>query len=107
MVSKTTGFDLENSHFTGFETATKFTDVTDLTVKNNSWSNVAWDAMIIGSVHNALFQNNDISLNVPGGRKHTDGMQFYNIGSKVSFERRYDPRQHDRDAQLLRATAST
>ena len=36
--------------------------------------------MIVGGVRNALFAENDISLNNPAGRRHTDAMQFYNNG---------------------------
>ena len=36
--------------------------------------------MIVGGVHKAVFAGNDISLNTPSGRGHTDGMQFYNTG---------------------------
>ncbi len=79
-VNNTKDFTLENNHVTGFATAIKLSSITGLTVEGNSISNTSWDAMIVGGVHNALFANNDISLDTPSGRKHTDGMQFYNNG---------------------------
>ena len=79
-VNNSDDFSLLNNHITGFATAVKLSSISGLTVSNNDISNVAWDAMIVGGVHNALFAGNDISLNTPNGRKHTDGMQFYNNG---------------------------
>ena len=37
--------------------------------------------MIIGHVHAATISGNSISLKVPNGTKHTDGIQFYNTGT--------------------------
>ncbi len=73
-------FTLENSTLRDFNVASYFEDQSDLVVRNNTLSNIAWDAMIVGGVHRALFEDNDIDLHVKKGTKHTDGIQFWNTG---------------------------
>jgi hypothetical protein len=55
--------------------------IDNLTISDNSLSNIRYDGMIIGKVHGATVSGNSISLNVPSGTSgavHTDGIQFYN-----------------------------
>lgn len=71
-------FTLENSELRDFNVASYFHDQSDLVIRNNTLTNVAWDAMIVGGVHGAVIEGNDIDLNVAKGTKHTDGIQFWN-----------------------------
>lgn len=77
-ISNNRGFTLENSQVTDFQTGLWIGGNTDVTIRGNSISNISLDGMIVGRVHDAVFANNTIDLNVPAGTKHTDGMQFYN-----------------------------
>ena len=46
-------FTLENSTLRDFNVASYFEDQSDLVVRNNTLTNIAWDAMIVGGVHQA------------------------------------------------------
>jgi hypothetical protein len=69
-----------NNNISGFATAMALSNIDGLTVQSNDFHGASWDAMIVGGVRHALFAENDISLNIPAGRGHTDAMQFYNNG---------------------------
>jgi hypothetical protein len=77
-VNKSDGITVTNTDVSDFQTGFWLGSITDLTVQNNNLSNIHLDGMLVGFVHDALFAGNVVSLNVPGGVKHTDGMQFYN-----------------------------
>ncbi|MFO1144170.1 MAG: right-handed parallel beta-helix repeat-containing protein [Amaricoccus sp.] len=77
-VNKMEGFTLENSHIEGFTTGSWLGATTGLTVRNNTYTDISLDGMMVGGIHDGLIQGNDIDLNVPAGTKHTDGIQFYN-----------------------------
>ena len=95
-VNNTDDFTLVNNNVTGFATAIKLSSITGLTVQGNAITNTSWDAMIVGGVHNALFADNDIDLNIPSGRgAHRRHAVLQYRGQPP--ERRHDPRQHDRD----------
>jgi hypothetical protein len=71
---------LVGNHVEGFATQFQLSDIDGLTVQGNVMTNASWDAMISGNVHHATYADNDITLNIPKGRLHTDGMQFYENG---------------------------
>ena len=71
---------LSGSTLAGFRTGTYLMNVTGLEVKDNTISGIALDAMIVGKVHETVISGNSISLHVPVGTKHTDGIQFWNTG---------------------------
>ena len=85
-VNHSDDFALVNNNITGFATAIALSDIDGLTVQGNDIHGASWDAMIVGNVHRALFAENDISLNNPAGRLHTDAMQFYNNGGSPSSD---------------------
>ena len=74
-------FTLENSELRDFAVASYFQDQSDLVVRDNTLTNISWDAMIVGGVHGAVFEDNTIDLHVQKGTKHTDGIQFWNTGT--------------------------
>jgi hypothetical protein len=77
-ISKNHGFTLENSLVQDFKTGLWIQSTTDLTVSGNTIRDISLDGMIVGRVHDAYFIDNHVSLHVPAGTKHSDGMQFYN-----------------------------
>ncbi len=81
VVNKSDGFVLENTTIKGVMTGVWLGSTTDLTIRNNHISDISLDGMIVGGVHDALFEGNTVELDTPSGVKHSDGMQFYNSGT--------------------------
>ena len=82
-ISNNNGFTLEDSRITDFQTGAWVGGNTDLVIRDNSFSNITLDGMIIGRTHNALFSGNTIDLHSTPGLRHSDGMQFYNSGENA------------------------
>jgi hypothetical protein len=74
-------FTLENSVVRDFYTAAYFQNTTGLTIKDNLIEKAGLDGMIVGKVHEVLIEGNAIKLHVQSGKKHTDGIQFWNTGA--------------------------
>jgi hypothetical protein len=79
-VNSTDHFSLIDNTITGFATSMAYSGDDNLTVQGNTIHGMSWDAFIAGGIHNALIAENDISMSIPKGRLHTDGLQFYNNG---------------------------
>ena len=77
-VNNSQGVTLQNSTIQDFGTGAWLGATSNLAVNGNHFSEIAWDGMQVGGVHNAMIAHNDISLNIPSGRAHSDGIQFYN-----------------------------
>jgi Right handed beta helix region len=80
-ITYTDGFTLENSSLTDFNVAAYFHNNTDMTIRDNSFGNIAQDAMILGGVHDVLIADNVVEMRVEKGTKHTDAIQFWNTGT--------------------------
>ena len=78
-----TDFTLENMTMHGFSTGMFLDGVDGITLRNNDLIDLAWDGIIGGDIHHAVFSGNVISLDIPSGRKHSDGFQFWNVGSNL------------------------
>lgn len=74
-------FTLKNSVVRDFYTAAYFQNTTGLTIKDNRIEKAGLDGMIVGKVHDVLIEGNAIGLHVQPGKKHTDGIQFWNTGA--------------------------
>jgi hypothetical protein len=79
-LSSSEDISIENSTITGFLKGVQVWDVDDLRLVNNDLTNIGYDAMVMGHVHGALIQGNDVSLRVSNLDGHSDGLQFYNEG---------------------------
>jgi hypothetical protein len=79
-VGQTKGFTLDNMTLHGFSTGAHFVGMTDLVVRNNTFTNIKWDGIIAGQLNGARFVGNDIDLHSTPGLLHSDGMQFWNTG---------------------------
>ena len=77
-VAYSDGFTLENTDVRDFNVAGYFLGSDDLAIRNNSFDNIAMDTLILGRVHGVQIANNVIDMNVKGGTKHTDAIQFWN-----------------------------
>ena len=77
-VAYSDGFTLENTDVRDFNIAGYFLGSDDLAIRNNSFDNIAMDTLILGRVHGVQIANNVIDMNVKGGTKHTDAIQFWN-----------------------------
>jgi hypothetical protein len=77
-IAYTDGFTLENTDVRDFNVAGYFLGSDDLAIRNNSFDNIAMDTLILGRVHGVQIANNVIDMNVKGGTKHTDAIQFWN-----------------------------
>jgi len=82
-VNNTDDLVIVNNTITGFATSMAFSNIDGLIVQSNDILGMSWDAMISGGVHHALYADNNISMSIPKGRLHTDGMQFYNNGGSA------------------------
>ncbi len=81
LIQADTNFTFENMTMHGFSTGVFIDGVDGLVMRNNHLVDLAWDGIIGGNIHNAVFTGNSISLDIPAGRKHSDGFQFWNVGS--------------------------
>jgi hypothetical protein len=80
-ITYTDGFTLEDCSLTDFNVAAYFHNNSDLTIRGNSFGNIAQDAMILGGVHDVLIADNVVEMRVEPGTKHTDAIQFWNTGT--------------------------
>jgi hypothetical protein len=73
-----TDFTLANMDMHGFATGIFLANVDGVRIRNNTLSNISNDGLIAGDITDAVFSGNVIDLNTPLGKRHTDGMQFWN-----------------------------
>jgi hypothetical protein len=81
LVQADTNFTMQNMTMHGFSTGVYIDGVNGITLKDNHLVDLAWDGIIGGDIHHAVFSGNDISLDIPAGRLHSDGFQFWNVGT--------------------------
>ncbi len=77
-VGDSSDFKLRFMTIHGFETAIFAVGVDKLTIRDNTIRNIATDGIIAGGIGNGVISDNSITLNAPKGRKHSDGIQFWN-----------------------------
>ncbi len=81
LVQSSSDFTLANMTLHGFNIGLYLDGVDGITLKNNSLVNLSQDGVIGGDIHHAVFSGNSISLDIPSGQLHSDGFQFWNVGS--------------------------
>jgi len=84
---KQTGLIIQNSSdvkiskmsFHGFETGISLDRSDGVTLFNNTLSNISLDGIHGGQFNNTVIRGNSITMNIPAGTKHSDGIQVWNV----------------------------